>query len=485
MYKKLAGQTIIYGIGAILPRIILFILNPILIHEMKSGEFAVFTNLYALISFVNILLSFGFETSFFRFSAEKENEKKTFNTAFWFLFGTSTIFLLLCMIFTQPIANFLHYEEHTEYIRWFAIIAFLDNLCVIPFAWLRFHNMPIKYSAVRVIQAIFQFTFTYLLFFYFSDKFIHFLGLKNKESYPFYSNLAASLLGVILLLPIILKVKIQFSFSLFKRMIKYSFPVMIAGLAFMVNENFDKSIQIRVISEEEAGSYGGAYKLAVLMTLFVTAYRLGIEPFFFKQMNNENAKNIYAQVTEFFTFFASTAALALIANISWLKLILIPDPSYWIAIDIIPIIVIANLCFGVYYNFSTWYKVTDKTSIGTAISWLGAGINIIINFVALYYYKSMIGSAWATFFAYFAMMIISYLWGQKYYPIPYRIRKMMFFMGLLFVFSFLIVKVFNYNFWIGNLLFLIFVGTLFYSEKNQLKIILEATPLKKLLKLKK
>ncbi|WP_415325405.1 oligosaccharide flippase family protein [Chryseobacterium sp. MMS23-Vi53] len=468
MYKKLLGQTIIYGVGAIAPRIILFILNPLLIYKIPNEGFATFTQLYAWISFVNIILSFGFETAYFRFSAEEGNEKKTFNTSFWFLFSTSTIFLALCYFFNQQLADYAGYHDNPEYIRWFALIAFFDNLLVIPFAWLRFHNKPIRYSAVRIVQAVFQAVFTAALFFWIPQSISKSFGLDQNVDYPFFSNLAGSALGFLLLFPIILKVRFQFITSLFKRMIKYSFPLMLAGLAFMVNENFDKSIQKGLISDEEAGAYGGCYKLAVLMTLFVTAYRMGIEPFFFKQMDKGDSKKTYAKVAEYFAFFACAVALGIIANISWLKSVFIPNKSYWIAIDIIPIIVVANLCFGIYYNFSTWYKVTDRTSVGTIISWLGAGINIVLNLLALKYFHSMVGSAWATFGAYVIMMIVSYLLGQKYYPIPYRMKKMSFFLLLLGVFSLIIVKYLNYNILTSNLLFLIFVGILFYSEKNMI-----------------
>lgn len=468
MYKKLLSQTLIYGIGAIAPRIILFILNPLLIHQIPTQGFAIFTNLYAIISVFNVILSFGFETAYFRFSAEKPNEKKVFNTSFWFLFSTSSLFLILCYLFNQPIADYLGYHETPEYIRWFALIAFVDNLLVIPFAWLRFHNMPIKYSIVRVVQSVFQAIFTAALFFWIPEHISNSFGLDQNVDYPFFSNLVASFLGLFLLLPIILKVRFQFDYSIFRRMIKYSFPLMLAGLAFMVNENFDKMVQLRFISAEDAGAYGGCYKLAVLMTLFVTAYRMGIEPFFFKQMDKGDAKKTYAIVTEYFTFFASAVAMGIIANISWLKAVFIPNHTYWSAVDIIPIIVIANLCFGIYYNFSTWYKVTDRTQMGTAISWSGAIINISLNLVALVFYKSILGSAWATFTAYSIMMLISYLLGQKYYPIPYRIKKMTSFLFLLGIFSFIIVKYLDYNIIFSNILFIIFCGVLLYSEKNMI-----------------
>ncbi|SDQ31220.1 Membrane protein involved in the export of O-antigen and teichoic acid [Chryseobacterium soldanellicola] len=465
--KKLLNETIIYGIGAIMPRIIVVLLNYLFIKNINNSDFAIFTNLYALISFINIVLSFGFETAYFRFSSDKNNEQKVFNTSFWFLTGLSTIFLILVLLFNQPIANVFGYEKTPEFIRWFAWIAFFDNLLVIPLAWFRFHNRPIKYTAIRVIQAVFQSIFAIALFLYIPQEFSLKLGLKEKVAYPFYSNLAASFLGFLLVLPIILKVKFQFSKDLFLQMIKYSWPIMIAGLAFMFNENFDKFIQKFIINDGDAGAYGGCYKMAVLMTLFVTAYRMGIEPFFFKQMQNVNAKLTYAKVTEYFSFFASAVALGIIANVSWLKMLLIPNSSYWIALNIIPIIVIANLFFGIYYNLSTWYKVTDRTRVGTYISWTGAIITIVLNLLLLRKYGFMV-SAWVTLAAYFVMMVLSYFLGQKYYPIPYRMKKISFFIVLLVVFSYLIVQFFNYNFWAGNLLFLTYTGILIYSEKDML-----------------
>lgn len=444
---------------------IVVLLNYLFIRNITNEDFAIFTNLYALISFVNIVLSFGFETAYFRFSTDKSNEEKVFNTSFWFLAGFSTVFLVLVLLFNQSIANIFGYEKTPEFIKWFAWIAFFDNLLVIPLAWFRFHNKPIKYTAIRVTQAVFHSIFAIALFLFIPQEFSYNLGLKEKVAYPFYSNLAASLLGFLLVLPIIFKVKFQFSKSLFLQMIKYSFPVMIAGLAFMVNENFDKFIQKFIIDDAEAGAYGGCYKMAVLMTLFVTAYRMGIEPFFFKQMHNENAKLTYAKVTEYFSFFASIVALGIIANVSWIKLLLVPNSTYWIALNIIPIIVIANLFFGIYYNLSTWYKVTDRTRVGTYISWAGAIITIILNFVFLKKYGFMV-SAWVTLVAYFIMMVLSYFLGQKYYPIPYRMKKISFFIVLLAVFSYLIVGFFDYNLWIGNLLFLVYAGILIYSEKN-------------------
>mgnify|MGYP000432117912 FL=1 len=448
-----------------MPRVITFLLNPLYIHYIDKEAFSVFSSLYSWIALVNVMLTFGFETSFFRFSTEKENEKKSFDTSFWFIFGLAAVFLISILIFSAPLSVILDYAKNPEFLRWFAMIAFLDAICVIPFAWLRFHNMPIKYSVIRVASILVQTISVIALFIFVPTSTSKKLGLDGQVSYPFISNLLGSLATFVLLLPIILKVKFRFSKELFSRMIKYSWPIMIAGLAFQVNENYDKITQYYNISKADAGAYGGCYKLAVLMTLFVTAYRMGIEPYFFKQMNNENAKNNYAKVTEYFSFFASIVAMGIIANISWLKVIFITDHSYWTAMDIVPIIVIANLCFGIYYNLSTWYKVTDRTHFGTLISWFGAGLTIVLHFLFLKKYGFMV-SAWVTFIAYFLMMVLSYFLGQKYYPIPYRIKKISFFLVLLMVFSFISVKYFNYNVWLSNILFFIYSGILLYSEKQ-------------------
>ena len=448
-----------------MPRVITFLLNPLYIHYIDKEAFSVFSSLYSWIALVNVMLTFGFETSFFRFSTEKENEKKSFDTSFWFIFGLAAVFLISILIFSAPLSVILDYAKNPEFLRWFAMIAFLDAICVIPFAWLRFHNMPIKYSVIRVASILVQTISVIALFIFVPTSTSEKIGLDGQVSYPFISNLLGSLAAFVLLLPIILKVKFRFSKELFSRMIKYSWPITIAGLAFQVNENYDKITQYYNISKADAGAYGGCYKLAVLMTLFVTAYRMGIEPYFFKQMNNENAKNNYAKVTEYFSFFASIVAMGIIANISWLKVIFITDHSYWTAMDIVPIIVIANLCFGIYYNLSTWYKVTDRTHFGTLISWFGAGLTIVLHFLFLKKYGFMV-SAWVTLIAYFSMMVLSYFLGQKYYPIPYRIKKISFFLILLMIFSLISVYIFKYNFWLSNSLFVIYSGILLYSEKE-------------------
>lgn len=473
--KRLLGETIIYGIGAILPRVITFLLNPLYIHYIDKEAFAVFTSLYAWIAFVNIVLTFGFETAFFRFASDKENshvgERTVFSTAFWFIAGLAGVFLLAILLFSQPLAHALDYASHPEFLRWFAWIAFFDAVCTLPFAWLRYHNRPVKYSIIRVTSIIIQTVLVIVLFRFVPIESAKSFGLTEQVAYPFFANLVASMATFSMLLPIVKQVQFKFDTALCKKMLTYSYPVMLAGLAFMVNENFDKIIQYYTIDKADAGAYGGCYKLAVLMTLFVTAYRMGIEPFLFKQMKNANAKTTYAMMTEYFALFASIVALGIIANISWLKRLFITDESYWTAIGIVPIIVIANLCFGIYYNLSTWYKVTDRTGIGSAISWIGAGLTIILHMLFLQKYGFMV-SAWVTLFVYFVMMVLSYGLGQHFYPIPYKTKKIVGFLAILTVFSVVIVKGFEMNFWLSNVLLIAYIAIIGYSERNLLKKVL-------------
>ena len=429
MYKKLFSETLIYGIGSILPRLIMFALNPFIIGKTTEGDYSIFGQLYAAVSFLNVILTFGFETAFFRYATEEGLYQKVLNTAFWFMTISSSAMMVLLYVFLEPLANFTDYATHPEYLLWFGWIAFFDTICVIPFAVLRFKNRPVFYSAIKVFQNVFQAVLTVVLLYYVSTDFMVDLGFDNTISYPFISNLIASILGLVLLVGVIKHVQFKFDKPLFKTMFLYGYPIMIAGLGYILNENFDKLVQRNLIDEDSAGSYAACYKLATLMTLFVTAYRMGIEPFFFKVAKKGDAKQTYANILFFFSIICNVVILAILANIDWIKKIFITKPSFWIALDIVPIILIANLFFGIYYNLSTWYKVTDRTNIGTIISLVGGAITIILNLILLPKYGFMV-SAWTTLLAYGVMMVISYIWGQKVYPIPYKVNKILLYMGI-------------------------------------------------------
>ena len=446
----------------------MFALNPFIIGKTTEGDYSIFGQLYAAVSFLNVILTFGFETAFFRYATEEGLYQKVLNTAFWFMTISSSAMMVLLYVFLEPLANFTDYATHPEYLLWFGWIAFFDTICVIPFAVLRFKNRPVFYSAIKVFQNVFQAVLTVVLLYYVSTDFMVDLGFDNTISYPFISNLIASILGLVLLVGVIKHVQFKFDKPLFKTMFLYGYPIMIAGLGYILNENFDKLVQRNLIDEDSAGSYAACYKLATLMTLFVTAYRMGIEPFFFKVAKKGDAKQTYANILFFFSIICNVVILAILANIDWIKKIFITKPSFWIALDIVPIILIANLFFGIYYNLSTWYKVTDRTNIGTIISLVGGAITIILNLILLPKYGFMV-SAWTTLLAYGVMMVISYIWGQKVYPIPYKVNKILLYMGIAIALACTNYYVLDSNLLIGNLILIVYIAFIAFAEKNTLK----------------
>lgn len=468
MYKKLLSETVIYGIGAILPRLINFALMPLYTGQIEADEFSKFAQLYSLVAFVNIVLTFGFETAYFRFSADKRLSAKVFHTSFWFVFVNALAFLLGMYLLKIPMSDLFDYRDYPEYLIWFAWIAFFDAVCMVPFAYLRFMNKPIKYSAIKVFQGVFQTVLILVFFFLIPQNFLENIGLKEKVSYPFFANVVAAFSGVALLSPIILRVRFYFDRKLFSKMFHYAYPVMLAGLAFVTNENLDNLLLRDMIDEAEAGAYAGCYKIATLMILMVTAYRMGIEPFFFKKAMETDAKKTYADVMLYFVIFCGLAVVALMANLDWIKRLLIRDEDYWIALQIVPIVAVANFFFGIYYNLSTWYKVTDKTYVGTVISWIGAGLTIAFNIIFIPIIGFM-ASAWATLLAYGAMMVVSYFWGQKYYRVPYKIRKIGLYIILSIGFAFMNYYLFNSSIIIGNILLLIYIAIAIFIEKSSLE----------------
>lgn len=468
MYKKLLNETLIYGMGAILPRLIIFVLNPFYNIYLLNTEYSKFSQLYAAISFLNVFLTFGFETAFFRYAPEKNMYQKVLNTSFWFMCSNAIIFLILLYIFIDPIATFSGYEDSKQYLIWFGWIAFFDTICVIPFAVLRFKGRPILYSGIRVLQTVVQAILTLAFFAFVSPQILESINITEKLSIPFLANLIASILGVVMLFKVIKQVRFNFDLSLFKKMFHYGYPIMLAGLAFIINENFDKLIHRFYISEEDAGSYSGCYKLAMIMTMFVTAYRMGVEPFLFKVAKNEDSKKTYADILFIFSVICNLVVLGILANLNWITKIFVPNESYHIAMDIVPIILVANLFYGIYYNLSTWYKITDKTYVGTIVSSIGGLITILMNIFLIKEYGFMI-SAWATLIAYGTMMIISYIWGQNAYRIPYQTGKIVLYMAIAIVMACVNYYVLDSNLIIGNLLLISYIALLFIAEKSTIK----------------
>ncbi|MDI9256144.1 lipopolysaccharide biosynthesis protein [Flavobacterium sedimenticola] len=441
LYKNLFKQTLIYGLATVLPRMISFLLNPLYVDRLPKQEFADVSIIFAWLVFFNVVLSYGMETAFFRFFNAEDDKKRVVSTATVSLFWSSLGFLFLALIFRNTLSDWSNIK--VEYVTYTIWILVLDALVIIPFSRLRATQRPMVYAMIKIgnvgLNMLLNLFFLLLLpqmAEVDTNGFFSTIYYENFQvGYIFIANLIASLLTFLVLSPDYLKINWKFDFPLWKRMISYALPVLVAGLAFAVNEHFDKILLEKLhVSKADIGAYSACYKVGMFMVLFRTAYTLGIEPFFFSHASNDKAQQTYATVTKYFVIFGSFICLFVIAFTDILKIFLVPNPSYWDADKVIPLIVLANFFLGIYTNLSVWYKIIDKTKIGAYISIVGAIVTLALNFILIpqigYY-----GSAIATIAAYGSMMIISYQMGQKQYPIPYDMNRILGYLGLCILFS--------------------------------------------------
>lgn len=419
------------------------------------------------------------ETAFFRFFNKEVDKSKVVSTSAISLIFSSIGFFSLALFFKEHIAALT--DIRVDYIQLVIWILLLDALVIIPFAWLRANEKPLRYSVIKILNVAVNLGLNVFLLLYLSkltaepSLLDHVCKDDYEINYIFISNLVASALTLILLLPFYTKIKYKFDVVLWKKMMKYAFPILIAGVAYSINETFDRILLDRLLPEDAAehlvGVYSACYKLALFMTLFATAFRLGIEPFFFNYADHKNAPQTYARITRFFTAFGAFILLAVVVFVHILKRIIILDDSYWEAVKIVPIILLANLCLGIYHNLSVWYKITDRTKFGGYISVAGAVITLLLNFLLIPKY-TYIGSAIATLAAYGIMMLLSWYFGRKYYPIPYDLKKIGLYLMLSIVFSVLSFYVFDSNYLISIPLLLVFLVVLYVSEKREIRQIL-------------
>lgn len=432
-YKKLAGDTVIYGMSSIIGRFLNWWLVPYYSFIFAPETYGVVTNLYAMVSFFLVLLAYGMETSYFRYANKSDDPEKVYSTSIISLFITSASFILLASVFRHEAANLIQYPDHPEYIVWFAIILGIDVFSNIPFARLRLNNRPVKFAFLKIVNIGFNIAFN-IFFLTVCPRMIE----HNPHSvitlvyspeigvgYVFISNLLASIITLLMLLPEIIKTTFRFDRKLLWQMLSYGFPILIVGLAGMINQNIDKIIMPYLIPEaqnpmHQVGVYGANYKLAVIMNMFIQAFRYAFEPFFFSRGNKKDDPQVYATVMKYFVISGLLIFLGMVLYIDFVKVII--DSQYHEGLKVVPIILMANLFFGIYFALSLWYKLTDKTRYGAWIALTGSVITIILNLV-LIPVIGYTGSAIACFVCFFAMMVISYVYGQKHYPIPYNLRR--------------------------------------------------------------
>lgn len=447
--KKLAGHTMWYGVSSIFARFLNYLLTPYLTSILATAAYGEMSMVYSYIPFLNVVFTYGLETAFFRFSNKDGDNKKVFNTISVSIISSTLLLTVLLFIGKDFFAHLLRLQNHPEFITWAAWIIALDTLSTIPFAKLRFDCKPRKYALIRVLGILINIGF--VIFFY---SFLPKFAAQNPTSflakwydpnlgagYYILANLLQSALTLLLLTPQFFSFRFSIDKTLWKQIMLYSLPIMVAGFGGMINETFDRIMlgwlaPVGSLNDAkiQVGIYSACYKLSILITLFIQAFRMGAEPFFFQQAQGEGAPKTYARVMDYFVMTICFMFLAVMLYMDiWKHFI---AAKMWGGLVVVPILLVANMCLGVYYNLSIWYKLSHNTSAGATITFMGAAITLIINFAFIPIY-GYLACAWATLACYASMMLLSYFWGQRVYPVPYNTNKLLKnfgFMMLLYVF---------------------------------------------------
>lgn len=435
--KKLAGQTVIYGMPTILGRLLNYLLVPLQTYVFATDQYGIIGELYAWMSLLLVILTYGFETAFFRFSQEEGLKDRTYSTSLISLLTTSTLFMGVALLFSNQIASVMNYAEHPEYIRWVIIIVSIDAFISISFAKLRLQMRAVKFAVVKfanigtniLLNLLFLALLPYLYAKEIASEIVNVIYDPSMGvGYVFIANVVASLVTLLLLIPEIFKVKWCFDFELWKKMMRYALPLLVLGLAGIVNETMDrvliKYLSPKDIAQSQVGIYSACYKISIMMTIFIQAFKYAAEPFFFSKAKDRDAKETYANVMTVFVLICTIMFVGIMLYIDIIKYFV--GPEYHVGLKVVPVLLMANLFLGIFYNLSIWYKLTDQTRFGAYITLIGAAITLLFNFLLIpimgYY-----GSAWTTFLCYFTMVLLSYFIGQKYYPINYQVKKIVYY----------------------------------------------------------
>ncbi|MBE0676574.1 MAG: polysaccharide biosynthesis C-terminal domain-containing protein [Bacteroidales bacterium] len=433
--KKLAGQTIIYGVGTMVPRFLNYVvLTPLFTYTLSNrADYGVIVELYAWMVLLLVVLTYGMETGFFRFSQKAGDEKIVYGTALISLLVTSSLFLLFVNLFIDDVSAFFNYRENKDYIRLFTAIVAIDAFAAIPFAKLRKDNRPVVFSLIKIANVLI--TVGFIVFFINIAPRLYengnrlVTGFYNPDfliGYVFVANFIGSAATLILLLPVIFRVKPTFSLSVWKNMIGYSFPLLIGGMAGSINDVVDKILVRRLTTEGDGlvvvGEYGAGYKIAVLMSLFVQMFRFAAEPFFFEKAGKSDARETYAFVMRYFVITGLVLFIAINIYIPVVQYMV--GPIYRESIIVVPIVSFAYFLYGVYLNLSVWYKINDMTRYGAYFAIAGAILTVTINVFLIPVY-GYLASAWAHIACYLTMVILSYFAGRKFYRVTYDVKGFM------------------------------------------------------------
>ena len=433
--KKLASQTAIYGASSIVARFINYLLVPLYTYSFAAAEYGVVAEFYAYAGFFAVLLLLGFETGYFRFRDKTSPPRdRAYSTALIFVLGANLVFLTLILLLGGSLSSALHYADHPEYLWWLALILAMDAVAAIAFARLRAEEQALRFVAIKIAEILMTVGFS--LFFIVWCPILYAANpngwvtlIYNPEigiGYIFIANLIASSFKFALLLPQLRGLAWGFDSALFGRMWRYSLPMVIIGFAGVINEMLDRVLLKHLLPHDlqtnmaMLGIYSACYKLSILMTLFIQAFRYAAEPFFFTYANNNDSRQVYADVLKYFVIFCVGIFLLVTLFIDLFQYFIAAE--YRAGLAVVPILLMANLLLGVYFNLSIWYKLTDRTLMGAYVAIAGALLTIGLNiwWIPLFGY---LGSAWATLACYGSMVLASYLLGQHYYPVNYDLKR--------------------------------------------------------------
>jgi O-antigen/teichoic acid export membrane protein len=472
--KRLAGETVLYGLGSIVPRFLNFLLVYLHTRVLPPEEYGIITDVLAFVAFLNVLYAFGMETAYFRFATKPGmDEKNIFNLTQTTVLVISLVISILLVLLANPIAVSFGFSHHVEYVYWTVGIMFLDAVVIIPFARLRLQKKALQFAVGKLVNVLIIVALN-----------IYFLKvIYNPEvgfAYVLLANLIANGFFLLFFLKTLLSWRPAYDKDLSRQMFRYAYPVMITGLAGMTNEMFSRKTLHYWLPENfypgrnaayVLGIFGACYKFAVIMNLAIQAFRYAAEPFFFSNAAEKNSPALFARVNHYFIIVCCIILLGVGINLDILKYF-IGKPEYWEGLSIVPILLLAYLFLGIYYNVSVWFKLTDKTHYGTYITIGGAVITIVANYI-LIPVAGYTGSSWATFLCYFGMAVTCYLLGQKHYPIPYTIARDV---GYI-LFTTLLVYVVNAinigNQWLASSFHILVIAAyllvIYFLERNQLK----------------
>ena len=466
----------VYGASTMLGRLLNWLLMPFYIRTLTTYEYGVVVNFYAVISVLLVVLTYGLETGFFRFSGKGYQENSIYKTLISLLGITSGSFVLLGFFLNDTISISFYDGQHAYSILLVFLILGIDSFTALPFARLRLNNRPVKFGIIKLINIGANIFFNLLLLLvipYLIGKniikgdFMHLYQSFDGVFYVFLSNALSSSITFLLLIPQIFRIHSQVDFSILKSIMLYSLPVLFVGITGMITQNIDKILLPALLKKSgfsELAVYGANFKIGVLMSLFTQSFRFAFEPFFFK--NKEKGKSSYAMVMDYFIFLGLIIFLGVTLFIDLINIVLTQE--YLAGNSIIPVVLLALLFYGIYFNLSLWYKLTDKTWIGAVFGAIGAGITIVLN-ILLVPEIGVLGSAIALLVGYFVMMIISWIIGHKHYSVPYQPRKYLIYFMLAGIVFFVNAKVniegqfFSYLF--KAVIFAVFIGSFFVIKK--------------------